>query len=103
MANPLALISVGDPDARSSIAEALARLGWTVIEHASGFHLVRALSELIIDGSAAAHPELVVVDAISPGCSGLTIAGGLRDLGIDIRVMLVTARARPPAGASRVT
>ena len=34
-------------------------------------------------------PDLIVVDAISAGCSGVTIAAGFRDLGLSIPIMLI--------------
>jgi CheY-like chemotaxis protein len=106
---PFALVSVGDRDCRACIVESLTRLGWTVVEHASGFHLVQALSDVIIGDHTSLRPALIVVDALSPGCSGVTIAAGFRDLGIHIRVIVIgpgepaaaafalVALAKPPA------
>jgi hypothetical protein len=52
----LGLVAVRDRDCRSHITKALRRLGWTVIEHASGFHVVRALSEVIIGNAIGPRP-----------------------------------------------
>jgi DNA-binding NtrC family response regulator len=93
----LGLVAVRDRDCRSHVTKALRRLGWTVIEHASGFHVVRALSDVIIGNAIGPMPDLIVVDAISAGCSGVTIAAGFRDLGLAIPIILIA-----PAEASEV-
>jgi CheY-like chemotaxis protein len=91
------LIAVRDRDCRSNITKSLRRLGWTVVEHASGLHVVQALSDVIIGDAIGPRPDLIVVDAISPGCSGVTIAAGFRDLGLAIPIILIA-----PAEASDV-
>ena len=88
----LGLVAVRDRDCRTSITRSLRRLGWRVNEHASGFHIVQALSDVIIGDAVSPHPDLVVVDAISPGCSGVTIAAGFRDLGLGIPVIVIGPR-----------
>jgi CheY-like chemotaxis protein len=93
----LGLVAVRDRDCRSLITKTLRRLGWTVVEHASGFHVVQALSELITGNAIGPRADLIVVDAISAGCSGVTIAAGFRDLGLAIPIMLIA-----PAEASEV-
>src|SRR5580698_2639777 len=92
------LIAVRDRDCRSNITKSLRRLGWTVVEHASGLHVVQALSDVIIGDAIGPRPDLIVVDAISPGCSGVTIAAGFRDLGLEIPMVLIA-----PSEASDVT
>jgi DNA-binding response OmpR family regulator len=94
----LGLVAVRDRDCRSHVTKTLQRLGWTVIEHASGFHVVQALSELIIGNAIGPSADLIVVDAISAGCSGVTIAAGFRDLGLAIPIILIA-----PAEASEVS
>jgi CheY-like chemotaxis protein len=88
----LGLVAVRDLDCRSTITTSLRRLGWSVVEYASGFHLVQAMSDVIGGGHGWPNPDLIVVDSISPGCSGLTIAAGFRDLGIEIPIILVGPR-----------
>src|SRR6266481_3052963 len=88
----LGLVAIRDCACRTMIAMSLRRLGWTVNEHASGFHIVQALSEVIIGDAVSPRPDLVVVDAISPGCSGVTIAAGFRDLELAIPVIVVGPR-----------
>jgi hypothetical protein len=41
------------------------------------------------------RPALIVIDAFARGCAGTTIALGLRDLGIAIPIVLVTAPGQP--------
>ena len=64
----LGLVAVRDRDCRSHITKALRRLGWTVVDHASGFHVVQAMSEVILGNAIGSSPDLIVVDAISAGC-----------------------------------
>jgi hypothetical protein len=63
----------------------------------------------VIDGGRGwLRPQLIVIDAWSRGCSGTSIAAGLRDLGITIPIVLVghaplpadrTLRIVPPEAA----
>src|SRR4051812_34765107 len=85
----LGLVAVRDRDCRASITKQLRRLGWMVDEHVSGFHIIEALADVIIGDTVSPRPDLVVVDAISPGCWGVTIAAGFRDLGLAIPVLVI--------------
>lgn len=89
---PVVYIAVGDHAYRAAIVEALRHQGATVIEYRTGFHLLGALADLIEGTQPARQPSLLVVDAVSHGCSGITIAAGLRDLEVQIPVVIV---ARP--------
>ena len=84
-------VSIGDAECRHRIVDMLRRQGWTVTEQPSGFHLLQAITD-VIDGQADALPGLLVVDAFARGCSGVSIAAGLRELGVRIPLVLV---ARP--------
>jgi hypothetical protein len=84
-------VSIADAACRARIVDVLRRQGWAVTEQPSGFHLLQAIAD-VIEGKCAALPGLIVVDAIARGCSGLTIASGLRELGVRIPLVLV---ARP--------
>lgn len=84
-------VSVGDADCRHRIVDALRRQGWTVTEQPTGFHLLQAIAD-VIDGQTDVLPGLLVVDAYARGCSGVSIAAGLRKLGVSIPLVLV---ARP--------
>jgi hypothetical protein len=84
-------VSIGDAECRRRIVDALHRQGWTVTEQPSGFHLLQAIAD-VIEGRTDALPGLLVVDAYARGCTGVSIAAGLRDLGVRIPLVLV---ARP--------
>lgn len=85
---PVVYITVRDPLCRARISDVLRRDGWTVVEQPTGFHLIQAIAD-VIDGHPWRAPALIVVDARAPGCTGMTIAAGLRDLGIAIPVVVV--------------
>ena len=91
-------IAVQDRVCRASITRSLRRLSWSVVAYASGYHLVEALADVIIGDVIGPRPDLIVVDAISAGCSGVTIAAGFRDLGLEIPMILIA-----PSEASDVT
>jgi len=80
-----------DPTARRRITTVLERAGWVVRPQPSGFHLVQAIAGVIEGHQPWLRPGLIVVDARAGGCAGTTIGAGLRDLGIVIPIVLVTA------------
>ena len=94
MSRPTVHVSVADPATRTRIVDALHRNGWSITCQPTGFHLLQAISDLI-EGSDAALPMLLVVDAIARGCSGISIAAGLRDLGVRIPLVLVAKPGDP--------
>jgi hypothetical protein len=55
------------------------------------FHLIQAISGVIEGHQNWLRPSMIVIDARSRGCSGVTIAAGLRDLGITIPIVLIAA------------
>jgi CheY-like chemotaxis protein len=63
-------------------------------------HLIHAISGLILGDRPWLRPGLIVADAAARGCSGLSIARGLRDLGSRIPVVVV-ARAADELAAMR--
>jgi FixJ family two-component response regulator len=97
----LAHVAVADDTTRVRIADALQRHGFTVVEHPSGFHLLAGISGVIDDSTCrgaaddVSLPSLLVVDAIARGCSGATIAAGLRELGTRIPLVLITRPGEP--------
>jgi FixJ family two-component response regulator len=88
---PVVQVAVADAGCRARIVDALHRQGWSVVEQRTGFHLLQAIAD-VIDGEQAPLPAMLVVDAISRGCAGVTIAAGLRELGVRIPLVVV-ARA----------
>lgn len=92
---PVVYIAVEDSACRAAIADALRHQGAAVLEYRTGFHLLGALAELIEGGRPPLRPGLLVVDAVLRGCSGMTIASGLGDLGLQIPVAVVTKPGEP--------
>jgi hypothetical protein len=97
---PVAYIAVDDPACRAGIGEALQRLGWCVIEQPTGFHVLGAIADVIERDGTGTRPGLIVVDEISRGCSGATLARGLQDLGCAIPIVLVRDPWMPASRAS---
>lgn len=94
---PIAYIALHDAEARACATRILEHAGWTVLHQPTGFHLLHAISGLIEGDHAWLRPGLIVVDAFARGCAGTTIATGLRELGITIPIVLVTAAGQPLA------
>jgi FixJ family two-component response regulator len=90
---PIAHVSVQDAACRIAIVDTLYRRGWSVVEQPTGLHLIHAISGLILGDQPWLRPGLIVADAAARGCSGLSIAAGLRDLGSRIPVVVVARAA----------
>jgi hypothetical protein len=88
---PVAYVTLRDQTAREKIAGVLERAGWAVIPKPTGFHLIQAIAGVVEGDRAWLRPGLIVIDAMSHGCAGTTIATGLRDLGIKIPIVLIAA------------
>ncbi len=86
---PVACVSVRDLALRDSIAATLRETGWAVLEQETGWNVVETLSGLILGDRPWLQIGLVVVDDHTPGCRGRTIERGLRELGIDVPVIVV--------------
>lgn len=86
---PRACIAVRDEHCRSTIVQTLRTRGWSIDEQPTGIHLLDAIAGAILGDRPEQRPELIVVDARTPGCSGMSIARGLRDLGLQIPTVLV--------------
>jgi CheY-like chemotaxis protein len=91
--HPIAHIAVEDPARRAAITDTLRRRGWSVVEQPTGLHLIHAISGLILGDQPWLRPGLIVADAAARGCSGLSIARGLRDLGSRIPVVVIARTA----------
>ena len=88
---PVAYVTLHDKTAREEIVKVLERAGWAVIPQPTGFHLIEAISGVIEGQQTWLRPSMIVIDARSRGCSGVTIAAGLRELGITMPIVLVAA------------
>ena len=97
-----AYVAVRDQLRRAAIAGDLRDHGWHVVEHATTLHLLAELADCIL-GLRPAQPAvgLIVTEDPAPGCRGMTIAEGLRDLGVDIPVVVVAGAAAQPVDFER--
>lgn len=87
---PVAYVALHDAATRRRLSEALRGDGWVVIDLPSGYHLVEDMADVLLGEHACLRPpDLVVVEAASPGCCGITIARGMRDLGWSVPVVLL--------------
>jgi FixJ family two-component response regulator len=91
--HPIAHIAVEDAACRAAIIDTLHQRGWSVVEQPTGLHLIHAISGLILGDQPWLRPGMIVADAAARGCSGLSIARGLRDLGSLIPVVVVARAA----------
>jgi CheY-like chemotaxis protein len=96
---PVAYVTMQDTATRAEIVSVLERSGWAVVPQPSGFHLIQAISGVIEGHQTWLRPSMIVIDARSRGCSGVTIAAGLRDLGITIPIVLIAAGDAPPVSS----
>ena len=88
---PVAYVTMEDSLARARVVDLLQQAGWQVISQPTGFHLLREIAAVIEGEQASLKPALILVDAHSRGCTGTSIAAGLRDLGITIPIVLIAA------------
>lgn len=93
---PLAHVAIRDDKTRFEIAAALRAEGWAVVDSKTGYHLLQSLSGPLFDEERWCRPRLVVVEAVSPGCSGYTIAFGLRDIDWSVATVVITDDRVPP-------
>lgn len=92
---PLAYVSLRDAGVRDRVVSTLDCAGWLSIERPSGFHLLQSIADVVDGDGVWMKPGLIVIDAFARGCAGTTIALGLRDLGIEIPIVLVRAPEQP--------
>ena len=97
---PIAHLVVHDARAGAAIAAELRGLGWSVVEHPTGMHLLAGISGLVLGDRPDRCPDLIVVEDRLRGCAATTLAHGLRELGFLIPMVVVRGGgAAPPAGA----
>ncbi len=86
------LIGIADQKMRSSVRSALEELDRKVVSVADGFQLVEQLADEILDEGVGNRPSLLVVEALLPGCTGLSLLTGLRDLKWRIPAVLLVPK-----------
>lgn len=70
----------------------LAWMGCDVFDAADGVQMIRYISDAILDEPGSRRPDLIVADAVSVGCNGLSVLAGIRDLGWTTPVLLLLRR-----------
>jgi FixJ family two-component response regulator len=92
-----AYVSVADANCRRSIVQTLIERGWCVETRSTVFHVLDDLCDVIIGKADRVGPGLIAMDLHARGCSGISVARGLRDLGVDIPVVLVAEHPQAEA------
>jgi len=83
------LLAEDDPDFRRLLAAHLSRHGFDVEVVSNGSELMRALTDLLIDGNSSF--DILVSDVGMPVWSGLQVLNGLRCAGCSLPAVLITA------------
>jgi DNA-binding response OmpR family regulator len=87
------LVGIADAATRMKVARGLSELDCEVITVVDGYRLLERLGDAILDLKHRATLRLVVADTSLAGCSGLNLLTGLRELGWDIPIVLLTRSA----------
>jgi CheY-like chemotaxis protein len=90
-----ALVGVRNRARREHIDQMLRRNGCAVKTTPDGFHLIQRLADAILSNRDIARPDLIIADAVLPGCTGASLLAGLRDLGWETPVILLTMDGGP--------
>jgi len=83
------LIGISDPEVLQAVKSALEELEYDVVAVTDGFHLVEKMADEILDERHGRRPSLIVADALLPGCTGLSLLAGLRELTWGVPVVLL--------------
>lgn len=89
---PVILVGVADAELRAKIVVGLGGTDHEVVAVSNGFHLIERVADAILSDSTSdgVRPKLIVADSVLPGCKGLTLLAGIRDLGWDTPVILLS-------------
>lgn len=85
----VAHVAVSDTILREVLAHELREIGFTAVGAPDGYHLLQSLSDALCSNAPRNNVGLIVVDAVSRGCCGTTIAAGLRELGWNGPIVLL--------------
>ena len=89
--NPQVLIAIAERACRERVARVIADLGCEVDAMGDGYRLTERLADSILGDTHRARPCLIIVNPILPGCTGISLLAGLRDLGWDTAIVFVIA------------
>jgi DNA-binding response OmpR family regulator len=87
---PVGLVGIADPDLRSRVARVLRQAVCAAVTAGNGDFLVERMRDAETSCPGDSRPDLIVADAVLPGCSGLSLLGRLRGLGWEIPIILLT-------------
>jgi DNA-binding NtrC family response regulator len=85
------LVADDEQDMREEVARALRGDDFNIIEIESGDHLIEYLRGGCVSEGRVRMPDAIVSDIRMPGCSGLDVLKAVRDMSVDIPVILMTA------------
>jgi CheY-like chemotaxis protein len=91
MARKRVLLADDDQDVRSLLARALRDDGFEVVEAGDGAEALERIEETRGAGSYHSLPHVIVTDLRMPRVSGLEMMERLRQTGLDVPVVVVTA------------
>jgi len=84
-------VAISDREDRDYVTAMLETDGFDVWTFSDGYHLVEHIAEAIEDDSKP-RPKLIIADAILPGCTGISLLSGLRDLNWQTPIVLLAER-----------
>lgn len=85
-----AVVAMRDGAVRAQVSSMLGSLGCSVDSFGNGMDLIDRLADRILAGSRSSRPDLIIAEAILPGCTGVSLLAGLRELGWETPVILLT-------------
>lgn len=83
------LVGMTDSSERASVVDMLYQEGHVVVPASDGVHLIEFMADAILNASDNLRPDLIIADAILPGCTGLSLLSGLRALNWDTAIILL--------------
>jgi len=96
-AAPTALVAIASENDRERVSDSLGEDGFDVAVVADGFHLVQHLAGAVLNVPGSMRPTLIIADAALPGCTGISLLTGLRSLGWQTPVILLTSAGNDEA------
>ncbi|MFC1610045.1 response regulator [Myxococcota bacterium] len=84
------LVADDEQDMREEVARALGG-DFHIIEIDSGDRVIQYLRGCVVSEGRVRMPDAIVSDIRMPGCSGFDVLKAVRDLSVDIPVILMTA------------
>lgn len=83
------LVGIANTAERVTLVNMLHREGHAVVPASDGFHLVEFMADAILNSTDDVRPDLIIADAILPGCTGMSLLSGLRALHWETPIILL--------------